>query len=130
MHHLDSAWVHSLGLALALTGLAAFAFLAVRVVLSRRRSARPVPMPMRLDGEREWSLVMRRATGELARAERVAELQAGAAAKIESAEYAYKRLVLDCARLYGLPAAPALEPARSPPFEPEAHAGERKRLAA
>jgi hypothetical protein len=115
--HLDGAWAEVLGWALVLAGLTIFSSL---IVIAERRRARRfyVPeMPPRLDRGREWDMVMQRASKELARGPRVEELQADAAVTIQSAEYAYNRLVLDCAQ-HCTVRAPALEPVVEPVLEP------------
>jgi len=114
---LDGAWAEILCWALVLAGLTMFASLIV--MLERRRARRfHVPeMPPRLDRGREWSMVMQRATKELVRGPRVEELQADAAVTIQSAEYAFNRLLLDCAPLCTA-RAPTLEPAAEPALEP------------
>jgi hypothetical protein len=135
VQYLDGAWAEILGWGCVLAGLAALAGTAV--LLERRLSlfrARAAGMPLRLERGREWDLVMRRATRELARGPRVEALQADATVRIEAAEYAYNRLLMDCARHCAPPAAPADEPVPEPvepAREPEkAPAEERAPLAA
>jgi hypothetical protein len=127
--YLDGGWAEILGLIIVLGGVAVF---ACRLVVTKWRSARRCQqMAARLDREREWQLVMHRATKELARGPKVAELQADATVTIEAAEYAYNRLLRDCARHYTAPSAPTVEPTREVAREPEeAPAEERAPLAA
>jgi hypothetical protein len=135
VQYLDGAWVEILGWGCVLAGLAACAGAVVLVQqrLGLFRSSR-AGMPPRLERGREWDLVMRRATKELARGPRVEALQADATVTIEAAEYAYNRLLMDCAKHCTPPAAPADEPV-SEPLEPareteKAPAEERAPLAA
>jgi hypothetical protein len=78
---------------------------------------------------------MQRASKELARGPRVEGLQSDAAVTVEAAEYAYKRLLLECARHGAAPstllAEPTLEIAAEPARKVEpAAADEREPLAA
>ena len=135
MQYLDGAWTEILGWGCVLAGLAACA--GAVVLLERRLGlfrSRMAGMPPRLERGREWDLVMRRATRELARGPRVEALQADATVTIEAAEYAYNRLVIDCAKHCAPPAASADEPVPEP-VEPareteKAPAEERAPLAA
>jgi hypothetical protein len=128
-----------LGWAGVLAGLAAFAGLLS--IFDRRRrvhAAHAGEAAPEVDLAHEWEAVMRRATRELARGPQVEALHADATTTIESAEHAYNRLVVDCARHCQLPTAPtfepvqALEPAPKPeaPAAPAAEPVEQEPLAA
>jgi hypothetical protein len=73
---------------------------------------------------------MRCATKGLACAPRVEELQADATVKIQSAEYAYNRLVLDCTNVCHVAAATTLAPAPDLPRQAQVPAEEPEPLAA
>ena len=109
MYHLDGAWVDILGWGFVLAGLAAFAA-AMGLIERRRRHRRSgaAAMSARLPPGREWELVMRRATRELARGPKVEALQADAMVSIEAAEYAYNRMLQEYARHCAAPSAPSL----------------------
>jgi hypothetical protein len=136
VHYLDGAWAEILGWVIVLAGLVAFT--GAVVLLERRLGvlrSRRAGMPPRLERGREWELVMRRATNELARGPRVEALQADATVTIEAAEYAYNRLLLEDAKHCTAPSPPpAAEPApesAEPARETEeAPAEERAPLAA
>jgi hypothetical protein len=90
----------------------------------------------KLEREREWELVMRRAREDLARGAELAALQADTALKIASAEHAYNRLVADCARLCGVtavpppaPTGPTVQIVSRPETPPEAAPGEPNKAA-
>lgn len=130
MQQLSGAWADALGWAAVLAGLAVFACFIV--LIDRRRHARGANVAATLDRGREWELVVRRATQDLWRGPELAALQADALVKIESAEHAYNRLVVDCARLCTiseLSAAPTFEPASELARETE-RPPERQPLAA
>jgi hypothetical protein len=120
VHYLDGAWAEILGWSFVLAGLAAYT--GAVTLLERRRTrhrSRAAGMSPRLERGREWDLVMRRATKELARGPRVEALQADATVTIEAAEYAYNRLLADCVRHRAAPQLPAAdEPAPAPVVEP------------
>jgi hypothetical protein len=118
VHYLDGAWAEILGWSFVLAGLAACA--GAVMLLERRRSrhrARTAGLSARLERGREWDLVMRRATKELARGPRVEALQADATVTIEAAEYAYKRLLADCAK-HGAAPEPLIAADESAPDQP------------
>jgi hypothetical protein len=78
---------------------------------------------------------MHRANKELARGPRVEALQADATLSVQAAEYAYNRLLMDCARHGAAPSPPVAEPTPEPVAEPvhevqPAPAEEREPLAA
>jgi hypothetical protein len=110
VHDLGGAWTEMLGWGFLLGGLAAFAGV-VAVIERRRRLRRVRTAAQRLERGREWDLVMRRATNELARGPHVEALQADATVTVEAAEYAYNRLLMDCARHGAAPSLPVAEPA-------------------
>jgi len=118
VHYLDGAWTRIIGWCFVLAGLAAFA--AAIVWIERRgrlgRAAAAATSP-RLAAGREWDLVMRRATRELARGPKVEALQADAMVSVEAAEYAYNRMLQEYARHSAQPALPTL-PAGEPLPQP------------
>ena len=118
MRYIDVAWAEILVWGSALAGLAAFAGVAACLGRLGPHRARAAGLPPTLERGCEWDLVMRRATRELARAPRVDALQASATTTIEAAEYAYNRLLLDCARHCTAPSAPHAEPPAPEPAEP------------
>ena len=128
----DSIWGDIFGWGTVLAGLAAFAGLIAVLQLRRApKGARVVETVARLEHRREWELVMRCATQELWRGPEVAALQADAAIRVEAAEHAYNRLVVDCAKVCPVSPAPTFKPAGPAPVrEPEAPAPEREPLAA
>ncbi|HEX5958307.1 MAG TPA: hypothetical protein VFY92_06570 [Hyphomicrobiaceae bacterium] len=114
MHHLGGVITILSGLLVALAPLAAL--IGHRLHRKRCVLARGIVQDVpRLDRETEWERVVSRARSALAHAPRVAELHEKATVKIESAEHAYNRLVLECARLCHMPIAPTLEPMRQLP---------------
>jgi hypothetical protein len=130
--HWDGIWGDIFGWIAVLAGLAALAGL---IAVLRRHRARKGPGPVdsaaRLERGREWELVMRRATQELWRGPEVAALQADAAIRVEAAEHAYNRLVVDCAKVCAVSPPPTFEQAGPEPArEPKAPAPEREPLAA
>ena len=118
MHYIDVAWTEILVWGSVLVGVAAFAGAVARLGRLGLYRARTAGMPPRLELGREWDLVMRRATKELARTPRVEALQANATTTIEAAEYAYNRLLLDWAKHCTAPSAPDAEPPAPEPAEP------------
>jgi hypothetical protein len=131
VYYLGGVWADVLGWALVLGGMVAFAGLVTLIDRRNTNRFRIPEMPPRLDGGHEWERVIRRATKELARSPRVEELQADATMTIESAEYAYNRLVVDCAKHCAMPTASTIEPTPELPRKPEEPpAEERPPLAA
>jgi hypothetical protein len=111
LQDLGGAWADILGCAGVLAGVAAFCGLIV--FNDRRRPGRvlqPTDTALRLDRRREWETVLGHATRDLARAPRLEELHTGATVKIEAAEHALNRLMLDHAGLCKVPAAGVAEP--------------------
>ncbi len=123
MADLIDVWGDVLAWTVVLAAVVACAAVATRL----RRPSRTVPPlveavpaaevaiegPRRLGAALEWSLLIRRATQDLARGAAVAALHADAARKIAAAEHAYNRLVDDCANL----CPPATAPAVVPPLQ-------------
>jgi hypothetical protein len=134
VHHLDGALVDILGWALVFAVLSALAGILAVIGRARATRKRTSATPARLGRDREWALVTQRAARELARAPRLEELQADATVTIESAEYAYNRLLLDCAKHCKAAAAavPEAAPALAQPSAetPERPAEQRPPLAA
>ncbi|HEY7552454.1 MAG TPA: hypothetical protein VH913_23395 [Hyphomicrobiaceae bacterium] len=117
MQHVSGLWGEVFAWAAILIGLAVLASLITRIDRRRpevrRTDAADTASPgtaRKLEREREWELVMRRAREDLSRGAELAALQADTALKIASAEHAYNRLVADCARLCGVAAAPPPAP--------------------
>ena len=91
--------------------------------IDSRRKAAPAETAApvaRLASARQWEIVMDLATRELARAPRIAALQARAALKIDAAEHALSRIVADCTKVLADPVAPAPRPALCLASRPEA----------
>jgi hypothetical protein len=94
-----------------------------RSAIDSRREAAPAgtAAPVaRLAPGRQWEIVMDLAARELARAPKIAALQARAALKIDAAEHALSRIVADCAKVLAAPVAPAPQPALQLAPRPEA----------
>jgi hypothetical protein len=119
VQHLSGAWVDILGWAAVLAGLAIFVRIIVLMRRLRPRGANVAETGARLNRGREWEVVACRATHDLWRGPVLAELQADALVKIESAEHAYNRLVVECAKVCATSAVPTIEPAREVERQPE-----------
>jgi hypothetical protein len=134
VHYLGGAWAEILGWGFVLVGLAAFT--GVIAVIERRRRVRHArAAAAKLGRSREWDAVMCRAVKELARGPRVEALQADATVTVEAAEYAYNRLLMECAKHGAAPPLPVPEEPTPAPAEPvrevePASAEERAPLAA
>lgn len=110
MAHLIDLWGDVLAWTVVLAAVVACAAVATRLLRPSRTVPPPVKAiaaaevaaimgPRRLDPAQEWSLIIRRATRDLARGAAVAALHADAARKVAAAEHSFNRLVDDCANL-------------------------------
>jgi hypothetical protein len=143
MQHVSGLWGEVFEWAAILTGLAVLASLITRIDRRRSEARRtdakdtdPPSAEPKLEREREWDLVMRRAREDLARGEELAALQSDTALRIASAEHAYNRLVADCARLCGVaavsppaPTGPAVQIVSKPEMAPEVAPSDRNEAA-
>ena len=111
-----------LGWAAILAGLALFAAL---IALAERRAGRlhAAPPRQRQPGRcprRDWDRAAGIARAGLSQAEAAIQLHARAADRIDAAEYAFGRLLAECAAIMGLPDAPT--PPRPVPVMPRRQA--------
>jgi hypothetical protein len=143
MQHVSGLWGEAFEWVAILTGLAVLASLITRIDRRRPEARRidatdtePPRAEPKLEREREWELVMRRAREDLTRGAELAALQADTALKIASAEHAYNRLVADCARLCDVaavpppaPTGPTVQIVSKPETPPETAPGEPNKAA-
>jgi hypothetical protein len=114
--HINPAVVKAmLGWGAVVTGLALF---TLAIVLADRRSARLAAAPAKKHlgrcPHRDWELMTGIARTGLEQTDTAMALHARAAERIDSAEYAFNRLLAECAPVMAPPNAPTLQPVPVP----------------
>jgi hypothetical protein len=99
--------------------IAGFLLFTWLILLADRRSgrlnaARAKEKPQRRCPQHDWELVTGIARTGLAQADVVMALHARASERIDAAEYAFSRLLAECAAIMQLPLAPLLQPVPVP----------------